>query len=90
VRVLPAEGGYWVDVSVYKELEDVARPDRATAGAATLRYDASLIRVVNPVGEQEIHEGWIPQGRDAALEQRIVGHIQSRVAGGWSTLRPIR
>jgi len=78
VRVVPAEGGYWVDVAVFKELEDVRRPEFATAGAATFRYDASLTRVVNPVGEQEINAGWIPQGRDVALEQRILGHLLAR------------
>ena len=78
VHVMPAKGGYWVDVAVLKELEDVARPEHATAGAATFRYDDSLTRVVNPMVEQEVCEGWIPQGRDVALEQRIVGHLQSR------------
>jgi len=78
VRVVPAEGGYWIDVAVFKELEDVRRPEFATAGAATFRYDASLTRVVNPVGEQEINAGWIPQGRDTALEQRILGHLLAR------------
>ncbi len=78
VRVMPAEGGYWVDVAVFKELEDVRRPEHATAGAATLRYDGSLTRVVNPVGEQQINQGWIPQGRDTALEQRILGHLLAR------------
>ena len=78
VRVIPAEGGYWVDVAVFKELEDVLLPEHATAGAATFRYDDSLTRVVSPVGGQEINEGWIPQGRDTALEQRILGHLQQR------------
>jgi len=79
VRVMPAEEGFWVDVAVFKELEDVARPEHATAGAATFRYDDSLRRVVNPVGDQLTAEGWIPQGRDAALEQKIVGHLQARL-----------
>jgi len=78
VRVMPAEGGYWIDVVALKELEDVARPLKATAGAATFRYDDSLTRVVNPVTEQEINAGWIPQGRDTALEQRIIGRLQER------------
>ncbi len=78
VRVIPADGGYWVDVAVFKYLEDVVKPEHATAGAATFRYDDSLVRVVNPVGEQEINVGWIPLGRDAKLEQRILGQLQSR------------
>lgn len=79
VRLMPGEGGFWVDVAVFKELEDVARPLRATAGAATFRYDESLNRLVEPVGEQEVNRGWIPQGRDTALEQRILGDLQARL-----------
>ena len=78
VRVIPDECGYLVDVAVFKELEDVQEPLEASAGAATLRYDHGLTRVVNPVGEQEIHAGWILQGRDAALEQRILCQLQAR------------
>ncbi|MBN1912588.1 MAG: hypothetical protein JW818_22900 [Pirellulales bacterium] len=81
VRVTPAEqgrAGYWVDVSVYKELEDLPRPVRADAGDATFRYDGSLTRVVNPVTESGTAQGWIPMGRDAALESRILGQLLSR------------
>ena len=76
---MPDDGGYWVSVTVFKELEDVTQPTRATAGAATFRNDSSLTRVVSPVGEQEINEGWIPRGRDAALEQRILSQLQTRL-----------
>ena len=75
VRVIPTEGGYLVDVAVYKELEDIERPEHATAGAATLRYDGSLTRVINPAGGQEVDNGWISQGRDVALQQRIIAHL---------------
>ena len=78
VRVIPAEKGFWVEVAVFKELEDVVHPEHSTAGAATFRYDNTLTRVVNPVSEQEINEGWIPQGRDAVLEQRILGQMRAR------------
>ena len=80
-RVTPAQGGYWVDVTVFKELEDVAQPFMSTAGAATFHYDTSLVRVVNPIGEQDVNRGWIPYGRDDNLEQRILTHIQDRFAG---------
>jgi hypothetical protein len=81
VRVTPAQGGYWVDVAVFKELEDAVQPYMSTAGAATMSYDGSLVRVVNPIGEQEVNRGWIPYGRDDKLEQRILGHVQDRFAG---------
>src|SRR5262249_16311166 len=45
VLIQPAEnGGYFVDVKVYKELEDLARPMRATAGAASFQSDNTLER----------------------------------------------
>ncbi len=79
VRVTPVREGYWMDVAVFKELEDVTRPAHASAGSATFRNDSSLTRVVNPLGEQDIHAGWIPMGRDRALEQRILAQLQERL-----------
>jgi hypothetical protein len=78
IRVLPAEEGFWVDVAVFKELEDTSRPELASAGMATFRNDSSLSHVADPIAEPDISEGWIPQGRDVALEQRIIGHLLSR------------
>ncbi len=78
VRVVPCGEGYQVEVAVFKQLEDVIRPEHADAGAATFRYDDSLERVVNPILEEPIDAGWIPQGRDFVLEQRILGHLRSR------------
>lgn len=86
-RVIPTEGGYLVDVAVFKELEDKLDPEGATAGAATLRYDDSLVR---PDAEGERNEdlledlppgtlGWIPLGRDVQLEQRILNNIAARL-----------
>jgi hypothetical protein len=83
VRVIPAEGGYLVEVAVFKELEDVAQPAHATAGAATFRHDSSLTRVVSPVGQDQISRGWIARGRDTALEQRILEQLLARTGGGW-------
>ncbi len=78
-RVIPSQGGFLVDVAVYKELEEVRQPAGATAGAATLRYDESLERVVDPATDQPIHQGWIPKGRDYVLEQTILGHLHERL-----------
>ncbi len=79
IRVLPGENGLWVEVAVFKELEDVVQPEQATAGAATFRNDSSLVRVETPIGQQEVHQGWIPMGRDVALEQEMLGELQLRV-----------
>jgi hypothetical protein len=81
VHVMPTEDGrgYALDVAVYKQLEDCVKPLQADAGAATFRYDSSLTRVIAPVGEAPIDEGWIFIGRDTALEQRILGQLLSRI-----------
>lgn len=78
IRVDPRDGGYWITVVVFKELEDVAQPLAATTSSATFRNDSSLTRVVSPIGEQPTHAGWIPLGRDTALEQRIIEAIGAR------------
>lgn len=78
IRVSPRDGGYWISVQVFKELEDLAMPSGATASSATFRNDGSLNRVESPIGEMETHAGWIPLGRDTALEQRIVEEIGGR------------
>lgn len=80
VRVIPYEQGYLVDVQVYKELEDVRQPEYSTAGAATLRFDSSVERFTQPVSGAPVSVGWIPQGRDVGLEQRILLSIQDRMA----------
>jgi hypothetical protein len=79
VRVVPApQGGHWVDVQVFKGLEDVVRPDNSPAGAATFRYDSTFARVVDPIGGQQATQGWIAQGRDTSLEQYMIGDLLSR------------
>lgn len=87
LRVIPSEGGFLVDVTVFKELEDVKRPAHVSAGAATFRTEGSLTRVVSPIGEQEVNKGWIRLGRDRALEQRILAHLQETL--GVQGLSPI-
>jgi hypothetical protein len=84
VRVIPAEAGFLVEVQVHKELEDVPRPETGAislTNSQALRNDDSLHRIANPVGGQQPTLGWIPQGRDAALEQVILAQIQARLAG---------
>lgn len=84
VRVIPDPQGYMIDVAVYKELESVAQPDHATSGQATFRNDASLTRVVDSLREQDTNKGWIPLGRDPALEQRILSEILARAGSAVS------
>lgn len=80
VRVIPAEGGFLVDVVVNKELEDVAKPDAVFIGDESLRNDSSMRRFNNNANGGGMSLGWIPKGRDAALEQEIICQLQSRFA----------
>jgi hypothetical protein len=78
LKVVPAQGGYSIEVVVYKELEDLDKPAHATAGSATFRYDSTLTRAVNPASVRDQKRGWIPVGRDSYLEQRILGQLLYR------------
>jgi len=81
VRIVPAEGGgFWVDMAVLKELENLKQPQAGTAGAAVFPYTASLTRVTNPPRHSDPSLGWIPQGRDSNLEQRMLGQLQFRLS----------
>lgn len=70
-------GGYLVQVEVYKELEDLQpRPLRAIAGSATFLSNATVERQFDIIDPQVVDTQWVPLGREAALEQRILRRIQ--------------
>jgi len=80
LRVIPEQGGYLIDVEVQKELEDLPRPEHATAGAATFRNDNSLpSRLGERVSPTRLSREWLPLGRDSALEQQILADIHARL-----------
>ena len=93
IRLIPDPGGWRVEVSVQKELENLLRPMHATAGGATFRNDDSLYRYGTPlpvlgqrVGDQPRPvatptrtDGWIPLGRDGLLERRMLDKILKRL-----------
>jgi hypothetical protein len=79
VRVAPTDGGYLVDVAVHKELEDVERPEHATVAHVAVRHDSSLVRSERQPRDSPVTWNWIPVGRDASLEQRILSEIWGRV-----------
>ena len=79
VRVIPTGNSYLVDVKVYKELEDLNQPVGATVTAPQFRYDNALDVDSEGIGQTNIFAGWIPQGRDFSLEQKILRNIQFRL-----------
>ena len=69
------QGGYSVSVIVYKEIEDLARPIRATAGAASFQSDNTVDRQYDVVDPSIIDSNWAPLGRETHLEQAIIQRI---------------
>src|SRR5262245_28935898 len=62
------DGGYFIDLKIYKELEDLPRPIRATAGDATFRIESTVQRQFEVVEPDLFDMTWIPIGRDCKLE----------------------
>jgi hypothetical protein len=77
VRIEPAkDGGYFIDVVVYKELEDMPRPIRQTAGSASFRDMPTVERQFEVIDPTVFDTGWIPLGRNSPLEQLILQRIK--------------
>src|SRR5262249_30884315 len=70
------DGGFFVDVKVYKELEDLPRPTRMTAGAASFRSDNTVERQFEVIDPTIYEASWIPLGRDIKLEQAILCRLK--------------
>ena len=76
VSVTPVEGGYLLGVEAFKEIEDVHTPTSSAPGGATFQQELSLRRDLNLVQERSNPPGWIPLGRDPALEQDMLESLQ--------------
>lgn len=80
VRVIPADGGVLVDMTVQKELEFLDQPENATVEKLPLREDgppSSRWDSVETTAATTM--GWIPIGRDVSLEQRLLKDLQARL-----------
>lgn len=77
VTINPAPGGgFLVLVIVHKELEDLVKPDRQSAGRAVFNNDPSVTRTRDIVGPFPVPAGWINRGRDAHLENKILRKLR--------------
>ncbi len=77
VLIQPADdGGFFIQVQVYKELEDLPRPIRQTAGAAAFRSDNTVDRQFEVIDPLYLESNWIPKGRDTCLEELILQRIR--------------
>jgi hypothetical protein len=79
VLIQPAEGGYVVNVTVLKELEDLPNPTREQSGAAAFRTDVNIDREREVVDPLVISNSWIPKGRDFDYEQKILREIRRKI-----------
>lgn len=78
VYITPAENGagYIVSVEAFKELEDLEGLAANSQGGATFQEATPLQRDLNLVVGQSRPSGWIPKGRDNALEQSILADLR--------------
>jgi hypothetical protein len=77
VSIQPApDGGYFVQVDVYKELEDLPKPLRSTAGAAAFRGTITIERQFEVVDPTVFESNWIPLGHNVDMEQAILQRLK--------------
>ncbi len=74
-----ATGTFAVKVEVYKELEDLTRPEKQAAGRAVFDNEYPVNRAREIVGPIPVPNGWIPRGRDPKLEQAILAKIKDKL-----------
>ncbi len=86
----PVAGGYAIKVEAYKQLEFLDRPERQTGGGASFPQDFPVSRSREIVGPIAAPLGWIDQGPDVLLEQRILRKIRDEVLGDTPKVRTIR
>ncbi|RLS40050.1 MAG: hypothetical protein DWH82_04325 [Planctomycetota bacterium] len=71
------DGGYFVDLKIYKELENLAAPARTTGAAAAFRSSTTVERNYDVIDPLVIDSGWIPLGRDTEFEQFLLRKLAS-------------
>jgi hypothetical protein len=69
------DGGYFIDVKVLKELEDLPVPSNSTAGMASFRNPTTVERQFDVIEPAVFAMNWIPIGRDCKLEQVLLQRI---------------
>ena len=76
ISITPTEGGYLVGIEAFKEKEDLLGLTANSAGGATFQESAPLKRDLNLVVGQSTPSGWIPRGRDPALENEMLSQLR--------------
>lgn len=89
VRVVPEESGYYIEVQVVKEQEDVDQAQASTAGSSAQRHDGTIVRNENQQRQLPVTLGWFEIGRDTELERRIMSEILGRVSNVQPPKKPL-
>ncbi len=80
IVIQPASNrGHFVEVIARKELEDLPKPIRATAGAAIFRTDNDVDRQFEVIDPTFFDSKWIFKGRDVPLEQELIRRIKKQL-----------
>ena len=73
VVIQPADtGGYFVEIIARKELQDLPKPVKQTAGAAIFRTELNVERQYEVIDPNVYEPTWIFKGRDVPLEQKLI------------------
>jgi hypothetical protein len=94
VHVVPENGGFLIDVKVFKELEDNNQPLRAVSNVANLRFRDDVNDFADQIDINPSSAGWFIIERDTAAEDRLLQEIVYRLKNPSSIIRqskePIR
>lgn len=75
ITITPVDGGQFLTLEVIKELEDLDGNAANSPGAATFHEYQPLNRDLAAVVGQTAPSGWIHQGRDGALENKLLNRL---------------
>jgi hypothetical protein len=74
-----ATGAFAVKVEVFKEIEDMLRPERQNNGRAVFDNEFPINRARDYVGPMPLPNGRIARGRDPNLERVILAKIKEKL-----------
>ena len=90
VHVVPAPGGYSIEVKVFKELENNPQPLRGTSKASGLRFHENVDEFAETSDVGVSSESWFIIDRDLALENRLLTEIVHRLKNPPKIIRSSR
>ncbi|HEX3315995.1 MAG TPA: hypothetical protein VHR72_13945 [Gemmataceae bacterium] len=75
--ILPADqGGFFIQVIVRKELEDLPKPEHSIVGPAAFRTDQNVDQTTEVIDDSSFDSAWISKGQDPAMEQEIIRRLK--------------